>query len=107
MKLFDKTVVAIVQTIAKGNVVNEPIFVLKQCASMPDHLRFVIRGLTVIFTFYILLARWNFFHRLLLDDRIRVLNSCRDSRFNVLRNFVRFYDTLTVFVISSSKEWAK
>jgi hypothetical protein len=106
VSLYESTVVALVHTLAaRPYIVNEHRFVLRQCLAMPDFLSLAMRMLTISFAVYIIITHLMPFHRLSLKERIRVLARLQNSRITVCRDFVRFYQTLTLFSIASEKDW--
>ncbi len=64
---------------------------------MPDFLRLPIRTLTFVFDWLALLTYGRRFHRLPEERRILRLAQWRMSPFGPLRDFVKFYETLTLF----------
>ena len=79
-----------------GNIVSEML----ECQNaMPDFLRFPMRTLTRIFDFWGLLTTGTFFHNLDPARQGEILDTWRHSRFNVCRNFVRFYESLFLLIV--------
>jgi hypothetical protein len=106
MGLYESTVIALVHTLAgRSYIVTEHRFVLRQCLAMPDFLGLAMKVLTIFFAFYIFFAFFMPFHRLSFTERMRVLARLQNSRITVCRNFVRFYQTLTLFSVASEKDW--
>jgi hypothetical protein len=104
--IYDKTVIALVHTLSGNNyVINEPRFIFDQCQRMPDHMGFAIRILTIIFALWALVWKQNLFHCMSLLQRKRILDQLRASRIGICRDFIRFYQTLTVFCVCNTEEW--
>lgn len=106
MILYESTVIALVHTLARRPyIVNEHRFVLRQCLAMPEFLGLAIKLLTNLFAIYVIASTFVPFHRLSFTERTRILGRLQNSRISACRDFVRFYQTLTIFSVASEKEW--
>lgn len=72
-------------------------FVLDQHARMPDYLRHPFFVLTLIFNLAGFVHGGSLFHRMDRACRQRQIESWRNSKIGVLRDFVRFHESLAVF----------
>jgi len=72
-------------------------FVAGQYARSPDYMRVPFWILTLVFDAAPLLTHGRVFHRLETDQRIARINRWRNSSFGPLRDFIRYYEGLTVF----------
>ncbi len=73
-------------------------FVTAQRHQMPDYLRLPMLVVTLLCDAGPLVGRSHVrFHKLSLAARREVVAQWRTSRFSVVRDFVRFYETLSVF----------
>jgi hypothetical protein len=72
-------------------------FVLGQHARAAAYLRWPLAAVTVAFDWSTLPTHGRRFHRMGSEARARVLGAWRRSRLSVCRDFVRFYESLTVY----------
>jgi hypothetical protein len=72
-------------------------FVLRQWANMPDFTRLAIFMLTLGVDFFGFIIGLRPFHSLPEEKRREFIDALRNSPVSVLRDLVRFYETLTVF----------
>jgi len=72
-------------------------FVLAQYFRSPDFMRPPLRALTLVFDAWPLLTRGRTFHRLTSAHRIRQIDRWRTSRIAAMRDFIRYYEGLTIF----------
>ena len=105
MNLHDVTVIAIVQTISSDRVVYEPRFVLNQCRAMPDFLRLGMASITLLFAISVIIAYGQPFNTLPYVKRFYIVNRLRAGRLGLTRNFIRFYDSLTIYVSAWLIKW--
>lgn len=114
MNLLDKTVSAIVHTIAaehdrhpsvrrSGPYLGVTEFVAGQVAHMTAPLRLPIRIATCGLSVLSLLTTGSLFHRLTLERRQRLVDRWRTSALGPVRDVIRFYDSLTVLALYGSE----
>jgi hypothetical protein len=72
-------------------------FVLEQHSNTPDYMRLPLRLLTLIFNAWSLPTYGRTFHRLAPEYRLRQIDRWRASRIGARRDFIRYYEGLTVF----------
>src|SRR5271166_2356935 len=92
--------------VVPGNMVqNVARFICQQHRRMPDYLRVPFLLLTLLFDLWPLLrGKSQPFHCLSLAERQRQILAWRCSRLGFRRDFVRFYEGLTVFGFCSFLE---
>jgi len=73
--------------------------IIERQNAMPDYLRFPMRLLTRIFDFWGLVAAGSRFQNLDPASQSRMFDAWKKSRFNVCRNFVRFYESLYLLIV--------
>ena len=76
-------------------------FVAREEAAMPDHLRLGVRRATLAFDLASIPREGRRFHRLPQDRRIARLNRWRRSCFSACRDFIRFYQALSIYALYS------
>lgn len=114
MNLFDKTLSAIVHTIASehdrhpsvrrsGPYLGVTEFVSGQVAHMTAPLRLPMRIATCGLSVLALLTTGSLFHRLTLERRQRLVDRWRTSALGPVRDVIRFYDSLTVLSLYGSE----
>jgi hypothetical protein len=114
MNLLDKTVSAIVHTIASehdrhpsvrrsGPYLGVTEFVSGQVAHMTAPLRLPMRIATCGLSVLALLTTGSLFHRLTLERRQRLVDRWRTSALGPVRDVIRFYDSLTVLALYGSE----
>jgi hypothetical protein len=105
---FNRTVSAIAETIVHDMPSSQALastemtdsvshFILQTYSRMPDYLRFPLRVLTIVFDAWSLLTTGRLFHRLPYERRSRQIRVWRHSILSPMRDFVKFYDTLSSF----------
>lgn len=72
-------------------------FVVGQQGRMPDYLRLPLSLMTMIFALDGLRYGGAPFHRMTPDARRRQIDAWRTSRLGVARDFIRLYESLTLF----------
>ena len=71
-------------------------FVVSQYRRMPDYLRFPMFFATIFFNFWALITRFHFFYNLPTEKQIGLIQAWRQSRLGPFRDFVKFYQSLTL-----------
>jgi len=110
MNLLDKTVSALVHTIAAehdrhpevrrpGPYLGVTAFVGGQVAHMTTPLRLPMRIATCGLSVLALLSTGRLFHSLPLEKRRRLVDRWRTSALGPVRDVIRFYDSLTVLAL--------
>jgi hypothetical protein len=79
-----------------GSVVSE---IIERQGAMPDYLRLPTRMLTHIFDYWGLVVAGKRFQNLDAAGQAGLIDAWKSSRFNVCRNFVRFYESLYLLII--------
>ena len=108
---FRNTVSALVYTSIEasgteqgGSGKNEVVeFVLRQHAAMPDYLRLLLAGLTIIFDCSALLIGRSLFHRQDIHSRRALRDVWRCSLLAPCRDLIRFYDSLALLAWLSAR----
>ncbi len=72
-------------------------FVLERHCQMPDFFRWPIFVMTVVLDALTISTDGRAFHRLTHEQRWRHILSWRNSRIRVLRDLVRFYESLAIY----------
>ena len=112
MTLLDNTVSAIAYTIAWERASEDPEgffgpyndvvrFLEFEIARMPDHLRVPLRCVTVLFGLAGIIHLGGLFHRHDPQARIRQVRAWRTSRLRPCRDFIRFYEALSLLALYS------
>jgi hypothetical protein len=112
MKLLEKTISALVHTIAADHDLHpslrrsEPYldvtaFVFGQVAHMTAPLRLPMRIVTCGLSVLSLLTTGRLFHRLPLEKRRLLVDRWRTSALSPVRDVIRFYESLTVLSLYS------
>jgi hypothetical protein len=70
---------------------------------MPDYLRYPFKCLVLIFGAWPLLLKGRLFHSLSPDQRARQVCAWRNSRLNLCRDFIKFYETFVIFAWYSER----
>ena len=83
-------------SVKETGVVSE---IIERQNSMPDYLRFPMRALTRIFDYWGLVVSGKRFQNLDPAAQARLFDAWKKSRFNVCRNFVRFYESLYLLIV--------
>lgn len=83
----------ILQYFPNNSVVN---FVIEQQNRMPDYLRLPLLILTLIFDIWGLLRTGSFFHSQSPSVRQQLIQVWKNSRFQICRDLMRFYESLVV-----------
>jgi hypothetical protein len=78
-------------------------FVLDQGERMPDYLRYPFKCLVLIFGAWPLLLKGRLFHSLSSEQRARQVWAWRNSRLNLCRDFIKFYETFVIFACYSER----
>ena len=73
--------------------------IIERQNAMPDYLRFPMRVLTRIFDFWGLVVCGHRFQNLDPAEQARMFDAWKKSRFNVCRNFARFYESLYLLIV--------
>ena len=84
------------QPVWETGVVSE---IIERQNAMPDYLRFPMRVLTRIFDYWGLVTAGKRFQSLDAAGQARQFDVWKQSRFNVCRNFVRFYESLYLLIV--------
>ena len=83
----------IIQYFPHNSAVN---FVIEQQNRMPDYLQFPLFILTLIFDIWGLLRTGLFFHSQSPSMRQQQIQAWKNSRFQICRDLIRFYESLVV-----------
>ena len=83
----------IIQYFPNNSAVN---FVIEQQNRMPDYLQFPLFILTLIFDIWGLLRTGLFFHSQSPSMRQQQIQAWKNSRFQICRDLIRFYESLVV-----------
>ena len=75
--------------------------IVEQHSRMPDYLRRALSVLTLIFGAWPLLSSGQPFHRLSAARKELQISAWKHSTLGVKRDFIRFYESLTLFAWSS------
>jgi hypothetical protein len=70
---------------------------------MPDFLQFPMRRLTQVFNIWGIVNGGKRYQNLAAEDQAAQLDAWRNSRFELCRNFVRFYESLFLLVVMQEK----
>ncbi len=73
----------------------------KKILNMPKYIKFSILVLTLFFDWYGLFAYKKRFHRQSIKEQICQISSWKKSKIRILRDFVSFYEKMTMFVYYS------
>jgi hypothetical protein len=79
-----------------GSVVSA---IIERQGAMPDYLRLPTRVLTHIFDYWGLVVAGKRFQNLDATSQAGLFDAWKTSRFNVCRNFVRFYESLYLLIV--------
>ena len=79
-----------------GSVVSE---IIERQGAMPDYLRLPTCMLTYIFDYWGVVVAGKRFQNLDPTSQARLFDAWKISRFNVCRNFVRFYESLYLLIV--------
>ena len=116
MTLIDKTISALCYILVRehsglsalldGRLNHCERFIRVQLSNMPDYLHIPFRVLTLILTIFTFFKYGKVFHH--LDDvtKHRVLTHWRSSRLGFRRDLIRAYQTLVVFDLAHTQDWA-
>jgi len=84
------------ESVREMGVVSE---IIERQNAMPDYLCFPMRALTRIFDYWGVVAAGKRFQNLDAANQARVFDAWKKSRFNVCRNFARFYESLYLLIV--------
>jgi len=112
MTIAEKTVSAIAYTLARehaggeGERLQAPFndvarFLEYELAHLPDYLRPIVKALTVFFDVAGIIHLGGLFHRQEPNERLRQVKAWRSSRLSPCREFIRFYEALSLFALHS------
>lgn len=112
MNLLDATISGLVHAIASEHDTSQEVshgrpynfvaeFAVGQVANMTAPLRLPMRIATVGLSALALVRTGSWLHRLPVERRRRLVGRWRTSRIGVIRDVVRFYDSLTVLSLFS------
>lgn len=106
MNIFERTVIALVHTLSgRQFTISEHKFIMGQFLLMPDFIRFSLKIITLIFYYWVLLTNFKTFNAIKPNERTIIVSRWRNSRLSIFRNWIRFFEALTIFKLASDKEW--
>ena len=110
LKIISSLVYSLSPNIFKNNIdkyaydlnsVTEVIWLKIQ--SMPRYLGIPMVFLTIVFDFYGLIIKGQRFHKQHPQIRSQLIQNWKNSSVTVFNDFIRFYETLTIFICYSSR----
>lgn len=107
MKFIKKNIVAICHVLEMEHLKiatnNTHVFISKQMQSLPDYLKPPFILAHIIFSFFAFITHLKPFHKLALPQQKKILAAWRTSKFHVCKTYLKFYEALVIYDLSSKK----
>ena len=116
--LYTKTVSSLCYSLCDRDVIRDHVryqtpyndvvqFVFHQHKQMTSYLRLPMTIATLVFTMISLLTKGTFFHRLSPENRMQQIKSWKTSSLGFFRDFIRFYESLSILALFSRDQQEK
>jgi hypothetical protein len=109
MNLAEKTISSICQSIQYSYMPNKfdysgsELFIKNEISRLPDFVKFLFIFLVYLFSISSITRYGTFFYRLNIQKKIKIINSWKSSPFSFRRDFIRFFEVLILFNLTSQE----